>query len=754
MTLLSFPDRIKLKYILIASTTFILANVVVNNFPLSQKSMRLVNSAFELTASMLVSVTLLVIYSASRKNKYVFSRTVLWLGIAMAAWAIGDALYFYLILIHVDPFISPVDVFYMASYLLLLVAILTIPGSQPPSRRRNMVFIEISILILSAVVLFAILLRVPGNPDLNFEPFTLLMVFIYPVVDVILIWIIMILYFTYSISSTRSVLQLLFAATFSILFSDLFYLFQNLYEVQFADYLVDLGYYLFYIFLFLAGFTGFKLIRTRESNGEESAAIFKQNNWIVFIPGIFLISLIGVLLVFVLNQTFIMFLGIVVLIVLIIILFVIHQYLVVADNIKLTSKMRNINAQLESKVEHRTAELSKANFELQSEMKEREKAEAHLEMSLQDLARLNKNKDKLFSILAHDLRSPLGSMMNLSSLLVENIKDFDESELMEAITALNKSATQTFELLNDLLAWSTIQMGRGESMKTVFPVSEVISENILSLKEDTLRKQIGIHSDIDPAITAFADKYAIHTILRNLLNNAIKFTPNQGSITMKAEENDKYVKISVMDNGIGISQERQKKIFRVDTVSSTPGTEGENGTGFGLILCKELIESNGGEIGFESEEGKGSTFYFTIPVNSKEEEMLVIQDEKPGSRIEYQKDDTRRLGFTTLFGDFNSAVLKVELNKLWSSSQFNPNYSVLIDVRKATFSGDSKALPEFLDILKAIPGTRTNRKFALLTETPQQVAYATMFGQFIKSNFPLTVEVFSTYEAAMVWLGV
>ena len=217
------------------------------------------------------------------------------------------------------------------------------------------------------------------------------------------------------------------------------------------------------------------------------------------------------------------------------------------------------------------------------------------------------------------------------------------------------------------------------------------------------------------------------------------------------------VEISVIDNGIGISKEKQKKIFRVDTVSSSPGTDGEKGTGFGLLLCKDLVERNDGTIWFESEKGKGSSFHFTLPITVNGAIIDSTPDSipysLPATRIEYKLDDTRRLGFTSLYGIFNSVILEIELNKLWDNPQFNPHYSVLIDIRNARFSGESKEFPQLLEIFSKMPGNRTNRKFALLTETPQQVAYSTMFSQFIKSNFPLLVEVFSTYDAAMNWLG-
>ena len=759
MTLSSFPERIKLWHIIVPVLVLVTINLLVNQFSAESLALNIFNAAFEVVWSASVSMVTILIYRISRKNQFVFSRTLLWLVITMITWTLGDALYLYLIYLEVDPFISPVDLFYIAASLLFIVTVLTIAGSQPPSRRRNMVFIEISILVLSAMIIFAILLMVTGNPDLNFDIITLLMVFIYPVLDIISIWIIMILFFTYPLKSIQKVLGLLLAAAICIFSSDMFYLVSSIYMPIERDFIIDTGYYFFYIFLLLAGLKGFKEIREHTAVAVGSTTVFKQNNWIIFLPGVFLSTLIGLMLVFALNQSFVMYDGIIVLIVFVIILFIIHQYLVVIDNIKLTKEMRLINTQLESKVEQRTAELSKANTELQDEMKEREKVEEHLARSNQDLAILNRDKDKLFSMLAHDLRSPLGSMMNLSALLVENIKDFDETELMEVVDTLNKSSAQTFQLLNDLLAWSTIQMGRGEREKEVFAVSEIVSENIVTLTSDAARKQIEILADIDPAIIAFADKFAIQTVLRNLMSNAIKFTPGHGSITVLAKETDNAVEISVIDTGTGIAKEKQKKIFRVDTVSSSPGTDGEKGTGFGLLLCKDLVERNEGKIWFESEKGKGSAFHFTVPAYIEKDALRVAPEENanrllPETRVEYTLDDTKRLGFTTLYGSFNSAILRTELIKVWSSAQFNSNYSVLIDIRKATFNGESKDFPDFLSTFGDMPGNRTNRKFAILTETPQQVAYSTMFGQYIKSKFPLSVEVFSTYDVAMTWLGV
>ena len=750
MTLLSVLNRTKPAHIIAASIVFAAISVLVNLMSFSLDSLEILNAALVAIFSISITVFVCFIFVLSKKNNFIFSRTLLWICLAMIAWALGDILYLYLKCIQVDPFISPTDLFYIAASILSIVAVLTIPGSLPGSQRRNMVFIEISILVLSATVLFAIVLLQRGKPDLSFDLLTLLMVFVYPVLDIILIWIIIILYFAYPLKNFQKVLALFFIGATCLFFGDVYYLISSIYETLPGEYLFDLGYYAFYTFVLLAGFKGFKLIRLREPDARKKPTAFKSGNWIVFVPGIFLVVVIGLLVGFAFNQAFEMFHGVIALIAFIIVLFIVHQYMVIIDNIRLTKEMRKINAQLESKVEKRTAELSKAISELHDEMKEREKAEVHLARSNQDLALLNRDKDKLFSILAHDLRSPLGSMMNLSELLAENINDFNETELLEIISTLNKSASQTYQLFNDLLAWSAIQMGRGENDKEKFQLSEVISETMVMLISEAGRKQIEIHSGIDEALMAYADKFAIQTVVRNLISNAIKFTQNKGTITIMAEQNNDLVKISVSDNGVGISREKQKKIFRVDALSSTAGTEGEKGTGFGLLLCKDLVERNNGKIWLESDKG-GSTFHFTLPSNQN---MDSVTPKIPVTRVQYACDHSLRIGFTTMTGEINQTVLRSELSLIWSSSEYNPDYSVLVDLRLASFAIEKNDIPVILEIFSAMPGAKKNKKFAMLTATPQQVAFSTMFGQNIKNKYPFIIEIFSTHEAALNWLGV
>jgi len=748
---LSFSDRIKPVPVIVAFVVLVAFNVLGNLLPFPDNALSVFNAIFETIVSTVVTATIIVLYLESKKKDFAFRRTLLFMALSMGAWSVGDSIYLYMVSVKVDPFISITDVFYISATLFLTAGVIMIPGTQPPSHRRNLVFVEISILVLSAVVLFSTLLLLRGKPYLDFDPLTLLMVFIYPVLDIILLWIIMIVFFTYPEKNSQRVLGTIFAGVSFLFASDLFYLVTSIYEPFTRDFLIDIGYYAFYVAMLLAAMQGYRQLRRHKAGDAKKVNAFKAGKWIVYLPGVLLIIVIGLLLIFVLNQSFLLSKGIIAMIGLIIVLFILHQYMVIAENIKLTREMSLVNAQLETKVAQRTAELSRANDELHEEMKEREKAEQHLARSNQDLALLNRDKDKLFSVLAHDLRSPLGSMMNLTSLLAENIHDFDEAELLEIITTLNKSATQTFQLFNDLLAWSAVQMGRGEREKEYFPVYEVVSETVIILAAEANRKQVQLNLEIDKAIEAFADKFAIQTVVRNLLSNAIKFTPPEGAITITAQPSNDTVRISVIDTGIGISKEKQRKLFRVDEVSSSPGTEGEKGSGFGLLLCKDLVERNGGKIWLESEKGKGSRFHFTLPVR---EQNVSSISKIPATRVNYSSDLSMKIAYTTLIGEINTTVLRSELSLIWSSPEYNPDFSVLVDLRQATFAIDTADIPAVLEIFSAMPGQRKNKKFALLTATPQQVAMSTMFGQNIKTRYPFNVEIFSTYEAALTWLGV
>lgn len=232
------------------------------------------------------------------------------------------------------------------------------------------------------------------------------------------------------------------------------------------------------------------------------------------------------------------------------------------------------------------------------------------ETKLQDLIA---SKDKFFSIIAHDLKSPFTGLVGFTQMLVEDFDDFNREELKEFLTSLNRSAKQTFNLLENLLEWARIQSGRINFQPLRFDFYEVC-ESVLDLfNGNAQRKKITFNNSIDKNVHVFADSNMINTVLRNLLSNAIKFTQTGGEIELSAEEDDGYLYISVRDSGVGMNQEEMDKLFRIDIHHTKRGTENEKGTGLGLILCDELIRKNGGIIRVESQLNIGTTFIFSLP---------------------------------------------------------------------------------------------------------------------------------------------
>ncbi len=246
---------------------------------------------------------------------------------------------------------------------------------------------------------------------------------------------------------------------------------------------------------------------------------------------------------------------------------------------------------------------------------ERKLAEKALRESEIKLRELNAQKDKFFSIIAHDLKSPFNAIMGFSELLMEQINEKNYKGIDEYAKIIGQSSQRALDLLMNLLEWAQSQTGRKEFSPENFELLNVIDENMRIFDVIAHQKQITINKGLIHEIMIFADKQMVSTVLRNLISNAIKFTQQGGHITITAEKITNEILISVSDNGIGIKPERIKKLFRIDESNSTPGTNNEKGTGLGLILCKEFVENHGGKIWVESEEQNGSTFYFTLSVN-------------------------------------------------------------------------------------------------------------------------------------------
>ncbi len=231
-----------------------------------------------------------------------------------------------------------------------------------------------------------------------------------------------------------------------------------------------------------------------------------------------------------------------------------------------------------------------------------------------ELNELNASKDKFFSIIAHDLKNPFNNIIGFSEILKEEINSGKLSKVNEYAEMINSSAVQTFRLLENLLEWANSQTKKISFNPSSVNLSELLNEEFNILNDTAIRKNIELKSFIPENLVIMADRNMIKTVLRNLISNAIKFTPISGKVEVDAMTKNKYIEIAISDNGIGMTKETIAKLFRIDADLSTSGTENEKGTGLGLFLCKEFVEKHGGRIWVESEAGKGSQFIFTLPL--------------------------------------------------------------------------------------------------------------------------------------------
>jgi PAS domain S-box-containing protein len=249
-----------------------------------------------------------------------------------------------------------------------------------------------------------------------------------------------------------------------------------------------------------------------------------------------------------------------------------------------------------------------------SDISEQKESEEKIRKINLELAEINAMKDKFFSIIAHDLRSPLSGLMQILFIIEEDFDSLENDEKQEMITEVANTSKRTYELMENLLEWSSIQTGaipfNPQKIKLL-----TLLDNLRELyNHNLINKGITLKINVDPEASVFADKKMTETILRNLVSNAIKFTRNNGTVSISTNQGDDIVVVEVTDTGVGINEERLSELFRVDQFQSTPGTAKERGTGLGLVLCKELVEKQNGEIWVESKENEGTTFYFTIPL--------------------------------------------------------------------------------------------------------------------------------------------
>lgn len=257
-------------------------------------------------------------------------------------------------------------------------------------------------------------------------------------------------------------------------------------------------------------------------------------------------------------------------------------------------------------------------FGISQDITEQKKSEKTLIESETLLRELNATKDKFFSIIAHDLRNPFSLLLGLSEIMVDNSFDLSIDEYRQNSIILYKTVSSTYSLLENLLEWSKLQRGITTIKKETILLRNFIDNLTETIKDMAIKKSIKLSVKIPPGFKLEADPNMLHSIFRNLITNAVKFTKEGGTVTITAKDHENgMILFSVKDNGIGMSSEIVNNLFRIDTNVSRPGTQNEPSSGLGLILCKEFIEKHEGKIWVESKIEKGSTFYFTIPTNLK-----------------------------------------------------------------------------------------------------------------------------------------
>ena len=243
----------------------------------------------------------------------------------------------------------------------------------------------------------------------------------------------------------------------------------------------------------------------------------------------------------------------------------------------------------------------------------RTKANLHLSESYKKIKELNKAKSNILTIIAHDLKSPVGSIKSFINLIIKKQYNFDHAKIMEFIPIMGKQITSVYNILENLLEWSNSLRNNITYNPVKQEIDIAVCENLELLENLANKKNISIINKINNDILAYFDSTLISTVIRNLIANSIKFTSDNGSITIYAEKKQSEIIISVSDTGVGIPSETITKIFNKTSYETTFGTNSEEGSGLGLKICSDFVAKHKGKIWVESKEGIGSTFSFTIP---------------------------------------------------------------------------------------------------------------------------------------------
>lgn len=251
-----------------------------------------------------------------------------------------------------------------------------------------------------------------------------------------------------------------------------------------------------------------------------------------------------------------------------------------------------------------------------------EQSKQQLARSEKELRELNITKDKFFSIIGHDVKTPVSTIASYSSLLVDEFDEMEKEEILQILKIIKKSSFHAIDLLKNLLEWAKVQTGSISFNPEVINICDIVEEEVDFASNVWGKKNITVEHTPKADNFVYADRNMVRTVFRNLLSNAIKFTPEKGSIQLhskRLKQDGDFIQISIQDNGVGISKKLLPTLFSIKDNYSSEGTSGEVGTGMGLLFCKEFIDIQGGDIHAESVVGEGSIFSFSLPAAKKGE---------------------------------------------------------------------------------------------------------------------------------------
>ena len=262
------------------------------------------------------------------------------------------------------------------------------------------------------------------------------------------------------------------------------------------------------------------------------------------------------------------------------------------------------------------AEVQTKNEEISQQKEEIQAQAEELEFQRDELYRSNKTKEKLLSVVAHDLKNPIHALIGFSELLVDENAGLTEEEKLQYAEYIHDSSLQILNLLENLLKWAQSQSSSIKYQPELFDINELLDVNVKLFNESAKKKQISIVYQGNAKSKVYGDKNMLNTVIRNLINNAIKFTAPGGKILASSTDKEDFVEVQIVDTGVGMSDEVIEKILHSEEFHSSAGTQNEQGTGLGLAICKEFLNLHKSELQIQSRPGKGSTFYFKIPVNN------------------------------------------------------------------------------------------------------------------------------------------